>query len=275
MISGSAPAALDPQNKYTVQGTFINTGSGVAWGWLSENNPDVKSAAGMYPDYMIGHQEASKLETFTRPSANPAGDFLLPDRAVDLSALATKAASLKPDVFTTGGSGINVLAGVFKALRDAGYEGQLWLPITSSTTQILKVMTPEQTEGMYITRIQPNSNNRRVATKELMDAYAAKYGKWDSPTIFEINSFYCWLAAIQKAQSLEVDKVAAVLGNGLEFEAPSGKARMVSRPDLGGDRTVDAVYTTYIARVESGKAHSLDTIDPDEALQYLKKLFGW
>ncbi len=192
-----------------------------------------------------------------------------------MSALATKAASLKPDVFTTGGSGINVLAGVFKALRDAGYEGQLWLPITSSTTQILKVMTPEQTEGMYITEDPTEFEQPPVATKELMDAYAAKYGKWDSPTIFEINSFYCWLAAIQKAQSLEVDKVAAVLGNGLEFEAPSGKARMVSRPDLGGDRTVDAVYTTYIARVESGKAHSLDTIDPDEALQYLKKLFGW
>jgi ABC-type branched-subunit amino acid transport system substrate-binding protein len=111
--------------------------------------------------------------------------------------------------------------------------------------------------------------------KEFKDAYMAKYHSWEPPVIFGVNTFYALLAGLQKAQSLDPEKVAAALAGGLEFDTASGRAQMISRPDLKNPRTVDAVYTTYIAKMSNGKANVVATLTPSQGRDYLKKIFGW
>ena len=273
---GSNPVIIDPKNKLTFQATFINTGSPVAWGWLSGNDPQVKTVAGLYPDWVIGHLEADKLKKFAQTFGQKLLDeSFFPMDQTDLSALASKITRLNPDVFTTGGMGTNQLAAVYKAMRDAGYKGKFWHTLTASPEQLMKVMSPEQAEGMYTT-IEPSFlPSPPPVAKEFKDIFMAKYNSWDPPNIFGINTFYALMAGLQKAQSTDPEKVAAALAGGLEFDSPSGRAQMISRPDVKNTRTVDAVYTTYVARINNGKANVIATLTPSQGGDYLKKIFGW
>ena len=78
---------------------------------------------------------------------------------------------------------------------------------------------------------------------------------------------------MQQAGSLDVDKVAAVVFNGLKFECGSGTFQMITRPDMGNNRTVDTVRALYLKKVVGGKTTLLATISIDEALGYLRVLF--
>ena len=81
------------------------------------------------------------------------------------------------------------------------------------------------------------------------------------------------MAALIQAGSIDTDKVASILSNGVKFDALYGPMQMVSRPDLGNDRTTDSVGTYYIKTVHNGAAELTATITPDEALNDLRLAF--
>ncbi len=120
---------------------------------------------------------------------------------------------------------------------------------------------------MVATETEPPS----PVAKEMMDAYIAKHGDWPTPVILHINAWYCLMEALKQAQSLDVDDVAAVIANGLKFESPQAPAMMISRPDMGNPRTVDALYAAYMGRVEGGKAKQFDTITLEQALKNVER----
>jgi hypothetical protein len=70
-----------------------------------------------------------------------------------------------------------------------------------------------------------------------------------------------------------VDEVAAVLSSGMEYETPAGIGKMISRPDLGNDRTVDSITTYYVKNIVDGEPVLLDSIEMEEALGYFQTLF--
>ena len=76
------------------------------------------------------------------------------------------------------------------------------------------------------------------------------------------------ITAIQKAGTLDTDKVADVIASGLEFDSPYGHARMIARPDLGNSRTVDSVTGQFIKKIVNGKAQLLEEVSMDDALKY-------
>ena len=70
--------------------------------------------------------------------------------------------------------------------------------------------------------------------------------------------------------SLDADKVAATLSNGMKYESLNGPSQMINRPDLGNDRTVDSVSTFYMKKINNGKAEQLTTATAEEALDYMR-----
>jgi len=82
--------------------------------------------------------------------------------------------------------------------------------------------------------------------------------------------------ALEKAQSIDPDKVAAAIGNGIKFDSPFGYAMMISRPDQGNPKTIDALYAPIMGTLKEGKIKVLESMPIEEAFQYIKKsqIFG-
>jgi hypothetical protein len=82
------------------------------------------------------------------------------------------------------------------------------------------------------------------------------------------------MAALEKAQSLEAQKIAAVIGSGLEFDTPNGIARMIARPDMGNERTIDVCYETRVGKIVSGKAEVQAVIPIEEGIAAAQAYFA-
>jgi urea transport system substrate-binding protein len=116
----------------------------------------------------------------------------------------------------------------FKQLKDAG--------ITSDKMQTLSVSVAEEevrgigAENMlnHLTAWNYYQTTDTPANKKFVEAYKAKYGKdrvTDDPIEAGYFGVYLWSKAVEKAGSLEVDKVKEAAKN-MELAAPGGSVKL-------------------------------------------------
>jgi ABC-type branched-subunit amino acid transport system substrate-binding protein len=197
-----------------------------------------------------------------------------PDTAQDLSSLATKVKTINPAALIPS-TGDPIKAGLlYKALRQSGWEGQTFGTGTGNPMMLTAVCPIEFLEG-DISGAWPFYFNDppTQAARDYKAAYIAKYGKYEGSD--GIDAIYaCLTTAIKKAGSLDPDKIMAVITNGMKYECGAGDFKMVSRPDLGNDRTVDSVVGLCFSQLQNGKQKVLTTISLDEAIGYLRAVYG-
>jgi ABC-type branched-subunit amino acid transport system substrate-binding protein len=278
IVSTPSPAALSPKLKYTFQGSLLNTQVPVEWAWFTSKHPKVKTVGGMFPDLLHGHGDAKQIEQICRVfHLDFVTQIFYPPDTTDFSAYATKMKTSNPQVYCTAGGGTVQDSLSVKFLREAGYKGILFMYRGVDAGNWGKVVPLNIMEGATgpVTDfdLEPST---LPGTKEAKDAYIAKYGKWDYPAALFSEVWYLMKTALEKAQSLDPDKVAAVIGNGLKFESPFGYAMMISRPDQGNPKTIDALYAPIIGTLKGGKIKVLDSLSIEQAFQYIKKsqIFG-
>ena len=157
------------------------------------------------------------------------------------------------------------------AIYKAGYKGQFFLASDNSLESWLQFVSPDVLEGfitgMYLTEADPALSPTAKHFKEL---WIAKYGQWNSPTIVSTGMYPPLIAALKKAGTLDTTKVSDTLASGLEFSSPTGDGKMISRPDLGNNRTVDSIATYYMKQIVGGKNKIIATISTDEALELFR-----
>jgi hypothetical protein len=83
------------------------------------------------------------------------------------------------------------------------------------------------------------------------------------------------IGALQKANSLDSDKIAAVLSSGMQFDSVLGPARMVSRPDFKNQRSISLINSLYMLKITSGKPELIKTMSTDDVYRLDKKFFSW
>jgi branched-chain amino acid transport system substrate-binding protein len=261
---------LKPQYHYC-----FNTGIGTAStdiyiGWFAKNYPDKKTVIMALTDDAIGHPAVdTMIPVFAAFGLTRTNEYY-PPSATDLSALGTKVKNANPDVMMAAGGTFQTYA----AARQAGYTGLFYNPAPSSVaTMLAGVGDPTLIEGLVgggsPLEFDPPLTDTAAAFKE---AWIVKYGKWEAPEVSGVAHFDAIVAAIQKAGSVDPDKVAEALASGLEFESAYGVERMIARPDLGNTRTIDNITTAYIKKVVGGKPQLLATIGPDEGLSYFQQV---
>ena len=271
-----SPAIFNPENKYVFQASSLNTQRPMVWGWFSDNYPDLKTLAGAFPDNIIGHRVAHDIEELCNAFGQKIiAKIFYPPKTTDFAAIATKIKMKNPHVFHTGGGGPVQDALLYKALYEAGYKGQICMVVAISAGSIARVISLDMVEGMISAIAPTDLDSPPPVAKELKDAYKAKYGTWDYPANLHINNLYCLMAGLEQAQSLDPDKVAAVISNGMKFESAFGSSMMISRPDFGNPRTVDTLVETYITRIEKGKSKLIYKIPIEQGLKYNKICYGW
>jgi branched-chain amino acid transport system substrate-binding protein len=278
IVSTPSPAALSPKLKYTFQGSVLNTQVPVEWAWFTTKYPELKTVGAMFPDLLHGHGDAKQIEQICRVfNLNFMTQIFYPPDTTDFSAYATKMKTSNPQVYCTAGGGTVQDSLSVKFLREASYKGMLFMYRGVDPGNWGKVVPLNILEGATgpVTDfdLEPST---LPGTKEAKDIYIAKYGKWDHPAMFFAQVWYLMKTALEKAQSIDPDKVAAVIGNGLKFDSPFGHAMMISRPDQGNPKTIDALYAPIMGTLKEGKIKVLDSLSIEEAFGYIKKskVFG-
>lgn len=156
-----------------------------------------------------------------------AGEEYTPLGHTDYATIISKIKEAKPEVvFNTLNGDSNVA--FFKQLKDAG--------ITSKDLTVLSVSVAEEEIRSIGVDVLAGSlaswnyyqTTDTPANKTFVENYKKKYGK-DRVTADPIeagyDAVYLWAAAVEKAGSVDVDKVKAA-AKGLEWDAPEGKIKI-------------------------------------------------
>jgi branched-chain amino acid transport system substrate-binding protein len=268
------PGILQPIVKLGFNTLWQNTQAPVVWNWLVKH-VDFQTVSGAYADTAEGHAEADRLKSLAPAFGKKIIDIeFYPPTTQDFSAIATKLLSGNPDAFTTQGGGPVNDSLLFKAMTRGGFKGQLFNTVPLTPAQIARVTSLSDVEGLIGAVPAIETDNPPATAQQLKDVYVAKYGSWDNPDMGSVGSFYLLTAAMQKAQSLDPEQLAAVIANGLQFDTPNGTAQMVNRPDLGNQRTVDCCYETRIGQIVQGKSAIKEVIPIDQVVANAATFFS-
>jgi branched-chain amino acid transport system substrate-binding protein len=279
LVYTPSPVCLNPKLKYTFQGSALNTQGPVAWAWLAKTHPDLKTVGGIHTDNIQGHNDVKALEKlFGILGLKYVDAIYYPPETTDFSAMATRMKTANPQVFTCTGGGAVQDSLVVKFLREAGYNGQLFHYrgiVPGQWAKIVNIDVALKGAIFSMNDIDFDPPATPVA-KEARDAYIAKYGSWDNPSPVFAVSWYLLKAALENAKSVEPDKVAAVISNGLKFSTHLAPGMMISRPDQNNPRTIDALYGQTMATMEGGKVKVLAKVSREEGFELIKKsgVFG-
>jgi ABC-type branched-subunit amino acid transport system substrate-binding protein len=265
---------LKPDYHYFFSADFINGQMSSFIGWFAKQYPDVQNnlVIGL-PDNQIGHMLSMILGSMANHFGVTPKDIYFPATATDLSALGTQVVQANPKYFTTMGGSDAGDGQVFNAVSLAGYKGMMFAPTQISSFVLSQTLSQQALEGFFCmaspTEFDPPPTQE---AKDIKDAWIKKYGDWTEPSISMVDDYLALKTAVEQAGSLDPDKIAGILSNGMKYDSLNGPSQMVSRPDLGNDRTVDSVSTFYIKQIRNGKAELLSTVSPDEAKAYMSAI---
>jgi branched-chain amino acid transport system substrate-binding protein len=271
-----APAILSPKYIYCYQGAAVTGQAATLWGWLSKNRPNIKTVVCAAPDQKNGHEEiekAKKLADFFGIKVLEA--IYYPPTQKDFSSIGTLIKNLNPDVFQPNVGGPPRDAGLMKAAYQAGYRGQFFCPHGLTAGHILHFTPPESVEGLLGGMNDVELEDPPPVAKEYKELYIAKHGKWTDPDVLFLTNWYLMMAGIQKAQSLDPEKIKTVMDKGLRFTSASGEVMTVTRPDQGNNRACDIVVSFNVKKIEGGKAKKIAYISVEESYETNKKFRGW
>jgi len=267
-------ACLNPNIHYNFNGNFANASIPSITGWLCKNKADmVKDIVVAFPDTQSGHFGAEQTSaTWNAFGVTPTTIFY-PSNATDLSSLGSKVNSLNPGAFmAVAGGASDALA--LKAVYGTGYRGQLFATSTAPGLSLSQTIPAEALEGFingaWAVELDPAQTQ---AAQVFKDAWIAKYSKWEGVEAQSTSQYTCLKTGLQQAGSLDPDKVAVSISNGMKYESPTGNGQMISRPDVGNNRTVDSIATFYIKQIQGGKPVLVATISQDEALGYFRAIY--
>lgn len=187
-----------------------------------------------------------------------------PADSTDLSAVATRVVSLDPDVFVPVGGGPNAIGNACKAVRQAGYEGDMFSTSPFAAALMLNFIDAADAEG-FINCALPTEFEEPLTdlATEFKNAYIDYYGEWDSPEVVATTSFFALISAVQQAGTTEKEAVLEVISNGMEWETPVGNYKMIARPDYGQESTHDSISDYYMKTIKDGKPEVVEYLDID------------
>jgi branched-chain amino acid transport system substrate-binding protein len=267
---------MDPKWQYTACPTSMNPPLTISIGWILNKYPQFKSYLFYFADDQNGHNNYTIYDsTFKAYGKRDLVQFeYYPATATDLSAVGTKVAQLKPDVYVPSGAP-SAEGNLVTAIWNAGYRGQYFIN-HPTTYESLKATCPEASlPGMITianaTEFDPPQN---ASAKEFKEAFIKKNGKWDIADSDVLAYLPCLLAAAQQVGSIDPEAINKVVQSGLKFTAPNNESMMISRPDFGNSRTVDSICAVNFVQYEQGgKMKLLETINADNALKLFRQAY--
>jgi len=264
-----SPFILKPENKYCFNTGGGNSGIIALIGWYANNYPDKKNVLYALPDDQWGQIGQRTIAPLFKNFGFNITFQLYPPSATDLSSFGTKTKNDNPDMLISNGN-----LEVFHAAWQSGYRGQMVNPSPISTQNLRAQLSDEVLEGFMAESTPAEFDPALTQTaQDFKTAWIAKYGKWEDPELTGLAHFDILTTAIQKTGKVDVEAVTSILSSGLEYDTPVGQGKLISRPDMGNDRTIDSLPVFYVKKVSAGKPILLATINTDDGLAYFRQAY--
>ncbi|QLQ09935.1 MAG: transporter substrate-binding protein [Nocardioidaceae bacterium] len=207
-------------------------------------------------DYNYGQISADWVDKYAADAdADVVGKKFVSLDSSDFGAIISDIQKKQPDVVVSLLVGANHLA-FYRAFAAAGMADKTTIvsPVFGVGSEHV-VLDPEATKGIIaaLPYVESLDNPVNVAfLKAWKDEYGAKAQPVTDSTIYVWNAWHLWAAGVEKAGSLDYDKVMEALESGVSFDSPSG---MVSI-DPGSHHTVQNVHITV-----GNSSHGFDVLD--------------
>lgn len=275
--AGQSSKLLEPQLKYVyANSTYFHTE--LSYPLILRTKPNIKSAFLAANDDETGHDLTQRVsKVLNKYGVNIIGTVFVPRTQTDYMPVATKVASLNPDLFATPGFGgvAEKTALMAKALHQTNWKGTFLLTGGPVAKDILAMCPSGEADGYYACladfTIIPNPPPLALEIKKLC---TEKYGEWRDVGPYWALPIWFYKAAVEKAGSFdpkEIDKAMV----GLRVDTPIGKAIMIRQPQLGNTKYVQTLSTLALAQFSGGKYHHVAILSTDEMVKELEKNYGF
>ncbi len=219
-------------------------------------------------DYNYGHISADWVKLYLKQAGGEiAGEEFIPLDVVNFDSVIQRLQSSKPDVVMSLLVGGNHIA-FYRPFAAAGLKGKM--AVVSATFGLGNeqiVLTPQEAEGIVVIYPYFQELDNSV-NKEWVDAWHKRYGSdytyiTDSASTVW-NGWHLWAMAVNKANSLDRDKVIAALESGLTFSSPEGEIKLDAKSH-------HVVHSVHLAKVNDKHGftimQSFANVEPTDTMQ--------
>ena len=205
-------------------------------------------------DYNYGHISADWVKVYLKAAGGElSGEEFIPLDVVNFDSVIQRLQSAKPDVVMSLLVGGNHIA-FYRQFAAAGLKEKM--AIVSATFGLGNeqvVLKPQEAEGIVV--IYPYFQELdNAVNKDWVAAWRKRFGAnytyiTDSAcTVW--NGWHLWAMAVNKANSLDRDKVIAALETGLTFDSPEGHIRL-------DPKSHHVVHSVHLAKVNNKNGFSI------------------
>ena len=205
-------------------------------------------------DYNYGHISADWVKVYLKAAGGElSGEEFIPLDVVNFDSVIQRLQSAKPDVVMSLLVGGNHIA-FYRQFAAAGLKEKM--AIVSATFGLGNeqvVLKPQEAEGIVV--IYPYFQELdNAVNKDWVAAWRKRFGAnytyvTDSAcTVW--NGWHLWAMAVNKANSLDRDKVIAALETGLTFDSPEGTIRL-------DPKSHHVVHSVHLAKVNDKNGFSI------------------
>ena len=245
---------------------------------LLNARPDIKTAVIAAQDDETGHDMTRRAVIILgQRGVKVLESFYFPRDMRDYTPVATKVASLKPDLFDIPGFGgtAEKMGLMSKALFDTNWRGATFVTAAPVLKDLLDICPRGEADGLYMPLADFTLlRDAPPLAVKMRKAFEQKYGEWREIGPSWTLPFWFWAAAVKKAGSFEPARIDKALA-AIEVETPIGMAKMIRRPDLGNSKYVDTMVTPALAVIKANKAVAVATMSTTDAIRELEKTYGF
>ena len=239
------------------------------WKVYKDKYPTFKTVAGITTNDQSGWAGLqSVFDSADAAGFTIAGAKLYERGTTDFKPLLTPLLVNNPDFLSLGSSPEGDIAVMIKQARELGYKGKFVGPNVDAST-LGKVASKENMEGMlsYAPALKGAATPPGVI--QAMEAYNQKYGTTTSVAAIMWDSLYFLKKAVEDANSLDADKIAAAIDSWGEFDTVFGKARMGGKDYYG--RKAQILAPQLISEIQNGENVNIMLANPVEVPLPAKK----
>lgn len=210
---------------------------------------NVKTMYTMWADYNYGHICSTWMKKFAEENgANVVATEFFPLDVTDFSATITKIQEAKPDLVVSGLVGGNHI-GFYRQWPAAGMLGKIPVHGLVFGCWEKNLLQPSEVEGItasyyYFQTIDSPEN--KAFLEKWSKAYGADHPEIGTLAACEYNAVNLWKKAVEKAGSLDREKLIATLETGIDFDGPGGNVKTDAQ-------THHLVMSTVVAQVRNGR----------------------
>ena len=219
-------------------------------------------------DYNYGHISADWVKVYLKAAGGElSGEEFIPLDVVNFDSVIQRLQSAKPDVVMSLLVGGNHIA-FYRQFAAAGLKEKM--AIVSATFGLGNeqvVLKPQEAEGIVV--IYPYFQELdNAVNKDWVAAWRKRFGAnytyiTDSAcTVW--NGWHLWAMAVNKANSLDRDKVIAALETGLTFDSPEGTIRL-------DPKSHHVVHSVHLAKVNDRNGFSImesfSDVEPSDTMK--------